>query len=328
MLFSFTIPVFALSQKGTYTVTDNKITYDYTQYSQNYGESIFWFFYDILQSGDEKQNPYSLALIEKVHSFYDAELTNLVVFERVDKSYTVIFSDVSIKTNDYYYGLEDDNGEVTAMAMGLNISVDGNYVTFTANDYFSLTNVDGQFRGQSIMGCNYDIYFKDSGELYYPASVLPDIFIEKEEEDSSYNEDSLIGGLMDGIANFFNEWRDEFIDIIVGLFIPEEGYLENWANQQMAKFENNGNILFYPFTVLTTFYNKFTALADKEPILRIQPIEFMDVEIFPYMEYNFNSLLTDARLEKFYNIYLLCYKAALGLGLCALIRNRSDAYGM
>lgn len=88
-----------------------------------------------------------------------------------------------------------------------------------------------------------------------------------------------------GIWQSIKELPDKFMEMLKGLFIPEDGYFEDWFNDLKTFFEEKLGFLATPFTIFIDFINRFLNINVSNDII----INIPDISVPNFEEYNIIS---------------------------------------
>ena len=140
-----------------------------------------------------------------------------------------------------------------------------------------------------------------------------------------------IWGTLQSVLNFINPFSEDFfvyklIDLLVNalksLFVPSDGFFNNWLSDLNTYFGDVFGILYYPFEILIDFLTRIGNIQSTEPIINIPRFElnFMGYSavLFDSFSYNFNDLLTTDTFKNIHTIYLSVVDIILWLSVVYL----------
>ena len=113
--------------------------------------------------------------------------------------------------------------------------------------------------------------------------------------------------------------------MIMGLFIPSEGFFEKFFAEITALFDDRMGLLTYPLSVLYDFLDHLLNLGSQEPVLRWGSWSYQGTEFIPAGSYNLNTLLSNDTFATIHDIYLLIVDAGVAFGLIALLRKKYES---
>lgn len=114
-----------------------------------------------------------------------------------------------------------------------------------------------------------------------------------------------------------------FLDMLKGLFIPHEGFFNEWLDDLNDYFSEAFGILYYPTDLLIDFLNRVSTLNDTGTAIINIPafkLNFMghSATVFNSFSYNFNDLLKEPVFKNLHSIYLTIVDVVLWLGVIYL----------
>lgn len=123
---------------------------------------------------------------------------------------------------------------------------------------------------------------------------------------------------------------DGLIEGIKSLFIPEDGYFENWFNNLKTFFEEKLGFLAAPFTIFIDFVNMYLNLdADTDIIINIPDIyvpNFEEYKIISATSFNWSELLKSKEsLNALWQLYLAFVDVFLILNFINLCEGKYNA---
>mgnify|MGYP003304737748 CR=1 FL=1 len=130
-----------------------------------------------------------------------------------------------------------------------------------------------------------------------------------------------------GIWATIKDLPNAFMDMLKGLFIPEDGYFENWFNSLKAFFEVKLGFLATPFTIIIDFINRYLNLnPSADIIINIPDItvpNFEDHVIVKETTFNWSQLLQSKEsLNTLWQLYLSFVDVFLILNFINLCENK------
>lgn len=180
----------------------------------------------------------------------------------------------------------------------------------------------------SPIGCSQNIY-DNNGTLYMSPGSLD--FTPPSGDDSGGSGGDSSGGSTtwgeEEQAGFIEGIVNGIRDAILSIFIPEDGYFEEWMERIKNTFDGKTSLLSYPLSLLIDFVDTVATLGDSEPILSLPDVYFMGHLLIPAMSYNFNSLLQNETLAGIHSIYFIVIKALLAFELLKLIGRKFSEFG-
>ncbi len=84
-----------------------------------------------------------------------------------------------------------------------------------------------------------------------------------------------------GMWETIKDLPNAFMNMLKGLFIPEDGYFENWFNDLKSFFEEKLGFLATPFTIIIDFVNRYLDLNPQDDII----INIPDITVPNFEEY-------------------------------------------
>lgn len=118
------------------------------------------------------------------------------------------------------------------------------------------------------------------------------------------------------IKNFFgNFWvmlDETLMEGLKKLFIPEDGYFDDFFNRLYETFSNRMGLLTYPMSLIFDFFNRLLTLSEQEPILRWNSWSYEGTVFIPAGSYNLNSMCRESEIiDTIHDIYLIFVDAVL-----------------
>lgn len=120
------------------------------------------------------------------------------------------------------------------------------------------------------------------------------------------------------------------VDAIKSIFIPHDGFFQEWLDDLNKYFGETFGILYYPFQVLIDFLNRVGTLNDTGTAIIHIPefnLNFMgySAKVIPAYDFDFNSILVNDTYKNIHNIYLTVIDVILWLGLIYLVKKLSHS---
>jgi len=130
-----------------------------------------------------------------------------------------------------------------------------------------------------------------------------------------------------GIWGTIKDLPNAFMNMLKGLFIPDDGYFENWFNDLKLFFEEKLGFLVTPFTIVIDFVNRYLSLdPNKDIIINIPDItvpNFEDHIIVSATTFNWSELLKSKEsLNILWELYLSFVDVFLILNFIGLCENK------
>lgn len=143
--------------------------------------------------------------------------------------------------------------------------------------------------------------------------------------------------LFNGIYEFFKPILDFFVgifqflwDLLVGvfefIFIPEDGFFEEYFSDLLEFINRKLGILIYPFTFTFDVLDRFLNIPNSDGVLRLKKvtIPYLNIVIFNDYSFNMKQFFKD-NFGSYYNTYLMFVDAIIYLGLIYLARNKFNS---
>lgn len=153
----------------------------------------------------------------------------------------------------------------------------------------------------------------------------------KENTDTNKNIFEKIGDIL----SFLNPFSDNFfgkklVDLIINglksLFVPEEGFFDEYFNSIRDWFSDRLGFLFAPFDFIIELLNRISNINFSEPIINIPDIKapFTDTNLINKQAYNLNDLNNNEVFNNIHNIYLAGVDFIILIGLINLARKKIE----
>lgn len=120
-----------------------------------------------------------------------------------------------------------------------------------------------------------------------------------------------------GIWESIKSIPDLIADKLKGLFIPDEGFFNEYFNNLQTFFSNKLGFLVYPFDFIITFLQKYLDIGEGDGILHLPDFDIMDVKIFNQVDFNLKDSMSSF-LGEYYNIYFAFVDFIILIGLVNL----------
>lgn len=127
--------------------------------------------------------------------------------------------------------------------------------------------------------------------------------------------------------NFFGRKIVEFIiDGLKGLFIPEDGFFDNFFTNLKDWFSTRFGFLFYPFELILDVLNRMLSINLGEPAFTIPNIiePSTGQTLIVERSYNLNSILENNSFKTLHDIYLVIVDAIIIFGLVNLTKRKLE----
>ncbi len=153
----------------------------------------------------------------------------------------------------------------------------------------------------------------------------------KENTDTNKNIFEKIGDIL----SFLNPFSDNFfgkklVDLIINglksLFVPEEGFFDEYFNSIRDWFSDRLGFLFAPFDFIIELLNRISNINFSEPIINIPDIKdpFTNTNLINKQAYNLNDLNSNEVFNNIHNIYLAGVDFIILIGLINLARKKIE----
>lgn len=115
------------------------------------------------------------------------------------------------------------------------------------------------------------------------------------------------------------------VDAIKSIFIPHDGFFQEWLDDLNSYFGDTFGILYYPFELLIDFLNRIGGLNETgTAIIHIPEFSLnlmgYTAKVIPAYDFDFNSILVNDTYKNIHNVYLIVVDVILWLGLLSLVR--------
>lgn len=136
-------------------------------------------------------------------------------------------------------------------------------------------------------------------------------------------------GFWESILNWLESFWDKFVAMLqaalMGLFVPSEGFFEQFVADISATFEDRMGILTYPISLVYEFCSHLLEVGEEEPIFRWPSWSYKGTEFLPAGSFNFNDILSNSTFKGLHDIYLLIVDAGIVFGLLRLAQKKYDS---
>lgn len=160
--------------------------------------------------------------------------------------------------------------------------------------------------------------------------AITESLLEKQEEQNKTNKG--IWDTLKEILNFINPLSENFfvyklvsllIEAVKSLFLPSQGYFEEYITDMNDWFSERLGILYYPVDLVVTFLEKIGQISESgSAIIHWGNFNFMGAELIQSGSYDLNALIdSNETLTNIHSIYLVFTDVILWLGLCVLAKN-------
>lgn len=153
----------------------------------------------------------------------------------------------------------------------------------------------------------------------------------KEQTETNKNIFEKIGDILSYInpfsENFFvYKLIELLVNAIKSLFIPSDGFFNNYFTELKDWFSDRLGFLFYPFELVIDILNKILNINFNEPVFNIPDISepFTGKKIISATNFNLNSLLENNILNTVHEVYLVCLDAFIIFELVNLFRRKYE----
>lgn len=137
------------------------------------------------------------------------------------------------------------------------------------------------------------------------------------------------------VLSYINPFSENFfvykliellINALKSLFIPSDGFLENYFNELKEWFSARLGFLSYPLELILNVLNRIKTINFEEPIIQIP--DFVEPstneKIISSRTYNLNSLLENNTFKTCHDIYFVLVDAIIIFGLVNLLKNKME----
>lgn len=153
----------------------------------------------------------------------------------------------------------------------------------------------------------------------------------KENNETNKNIFQRIGEILSYInpfsENFFGKKLVELIlDGLKSLFVPEDGFFQNYFDEIQQWFSDRLGFLWTPFDIIIEVLERILNISFDEPIIKIPDIAepFTGQKLISQQEYNLNGLLENEILKNVHDIYFVCVDALIVFGLVNLTKKKIE----
>lgn len=144
-----------------------------------------------------------------------------------------------------------------------------------------------------------------------------------------------IWGSIKEVLSYINPFSENFfaynlVELIINgiksLFIPSDGFIENFFNNLKNWFSDRLGFLFYPFELIIDILNKMLNINFSEPVFNIPDINepFTNTKLISATTYNLNSLLENGVFKTIHDIYFVFVDAFIIFGLVNLAKRKFE----
>lgn len=169
-------------------------------------------------------------------------------------------------------------------------------------------------------------YFEKQESLIKEQTAL-----QEEENETSKG----IWGTLKEVLSYINPFSENFfvykliellINALKSLFIPSDGFLENYFNELKEWFSARLGFLSYPLELILNVLERIKTINFDEPIIQIP--DFVEPstneKIISSRTYNLNSLLENNTFKTCHDIYFVLVDAIIIFGLVNLLKNKME----
>lgn len=266
-------------------------------------------------------------------------------FNNCRDSYNLLIQPYTMLTTSY-----ESNGLTITLNDDYTVTING---TADGNTFVNITRVYNIFN-TSITGpnCNngyclvtkdlvYDnnnnvLYFYARNNVTYNNLVIKPMITTEENKNSSYEPygEEICSNKLDeaeetrkGIWATIKDLPNSFMNMLKGLFIPEDNYFKEWFNELKLYFEDKLGFLVTPFSIIIDFINRYLALNPKDDIIinipDINVPNFEDNIIIEKTSLNWSQLLKSKEsLNMLWELYLAFIDVFLILNFINLCENK------
>lgn len=155
--------------------------------------------------------------------------------------------------------------------------------------------------------------------------------LQEEENETSKG----IWGTLKEVLSYINPFSENFfvykliellINALKSLFIPSDGFLENYFNELKEWFSARLGFLSYPLELILDVLERIKTINFEEPIIQIP--DFVEPstneKIIVARTYNLNSLLENNTFKTCHDVYLVLVDAIIIFGLVNLLKNKME----
>ncbi len=114
------------------------------------------------------------------------------------------------------------------------------------------------------------------------------------------------------------------VEAIKSLFLPGDGFFDNYFTELKEWFSDRLGFLFYPFELILDILDKILHINFSEPIFNIPDINepFTNTKLITATTYNLNSLLENGTFKTIHDFYLIGVDAIIVFGLVNLAKRK------
>lgn len=155
--------------------------------------------------------------------------------------------------------------------------------------------------------------------------------LQEEENETSKG----IWGTLKEVLSYINPFSENFfvykliellINALKSLFIPADGFLDNYFNELKEWFSARLGFLSYPLDLILNVLERIKSINFEEPIIQIP--DFVEPstneKIINARTYNLNSLLENNTFKTCHDVYLVLVDAIIIFGLVNLLKNKME----
>ena len=155
--------------------------------------------------------------------------------------------------------------------------------------------------------------------------------LQQEENETSKG----IWGTLKEVLSYINPFSENFfvykliellINALKSLFIPADGFLDNYFNELKEWFSARLGFLSYPLDLILNVLERIKSINFEEPIIQIP--DFVEPstneKIINARTYNLNSLLENNTFKTCHDVYLVLVDAIIIFGLVNLLKNKME----
>ncbi len=263
------------------------------------------------------KNVYKNCFVEDMQDYFDPEKT---VF-----GYNIPFSKLPkfqyITGNSYTWSLEF--GENSVYSVTIIADIDGYFGVDSLSDNQNQELLDNQNKNtEKLLESNKETQNK----LDEQTQAL------KENNETNKNIFQKIGDILSFInpfsENFFGRKLVELIiEGLKSLFVPAEGFFDNYFSEIRQWFSDRLGFLWTPFDFVIEVLNRILNINFSEPVIHIPEIKAPFVEnqvLISEMDYNLNSLKDNETFANIHNLYLAGVDFIIIVALINLARKKIE----
>jgi len=178
--------------------------------------------------------------------------------------------------------------------------------------YFRIKNLE---TGETFGVTSFEVVFTNIEEYHKQLEEEK----EKEEQKSFWEK----------VLDIPNQIISGLLDALKSLFIPSDGYFNNWIADMNTYFGDRFGIVYYPFELLIDFLTRIGNIQDSgNYTIHVPELKLLDTTIIKSFDYDLNSLLENEIFKHIHTITMLVVDAILGLMLVVLAKNTFvDVFG-